>query len=119
MKIKRPNKREIVIAVVFLLIGFLLSFVLSKNSKSAKYKSAASEIGEICISSVKTQSELYDVCNERYSSFYNCVADLENCKFDEVTKKGEEYRDKEKEIGDRIEGQTQKLKDLIEKVKEI
>lgn len=74
----RFTKREVIIALVFLLIGVLASYIYSQNELK-QYKRVGFKIMDNCIQTMKVADDLSKNCSQAYKIVGVCVSNLNVC----------------------------------------
>lgn len=109
------KKKEIVIAVIFFLLGLGLMYA-SNRSELALKKEITRKIIDNCIQSLTASNSLINSCSDAYKEASACITKGNDCNMTESAKKLDAFNEQRQLAEEQIRNATKDMDSIIESV---
>lgn len=117
MNIQHFTKREIIIAIIALLVGVGLGFYTNSNEVKAS-KEMTNRVIDNCVQSLVATNVLVNSCGKAYKEATTCFFNLDSCDLQESGMKLEALNKEKERAEEEIRRLTEDMDSIIKDVKE-
>lgn len=112
------NRREIIIAVAFFVLGLVAMYSYSTNSYKAKLaanKQITLDIIDNCTSSLQANNALVNNCSDAYAEVATCFSNYKSCDLNKSQVRLDQLNNEKKQIQARLRSLTEEMDSIIAK----